>query len=145
MVGRKKISDVAVTTTDQTTAREEMSSYQSEENQKETTDVDVLKQQVSKIALELERYKDDTKMRKILVGVFTGIIFIWLAYVMFIVGSCFSEPRLTDKVLITLLSSTTVTVIGMMHIILKNLFPSSEIGRQSKNRNKATSKKNRNV
>ncbi len=138
----KKITDIVVTTTDQTTAKEEMTSFKDDENINETTQIDILKQQITKIALELDRYKDDTKMRKILVLVFTGFIFIWLVYVMFVVGNCFKEPRLSDKVLITLLSSTTVTVIGMMHIILKNLFPSSENNRQGRSATKKTPKKN---
>jgi len=54
-----------------------------------------------------------------------GIVSIWLIYVCVVVGivAC-GIWSLSDTVLITLLTTTTINIIGLMVIILKFLFPS---------------------
>ena len=72
---------------------------------------------------ELKRFLADTTLRKALVYIFSIIIFLWLASVITIVFLNNSLVNLSDNVMIVLLTTTTVNVIGMMLIILRNLFP----------------------
>lgn len=72
---------------------------------------------------ELERFLKDTSLRTHLVYIFSAIIFLWLSSVITIVFLNSSFICLSDNVMITLLTTTTVNVIGMMLIILRNLFP----------------------
>lgn len=73
----------------------------------------------------VKRFKIDTELRKHLAYCFTVIIFLWLASVVCILffNDNLLVLNLSDTVLITLLTTTSVNVIGMMIIILKNLFP----------------------
>lgn len=74
---------------------------------------------------KLKRFKTDTMLRKYLVFFFLIIIFLWLAAVVFIL--CLNDNHLylhiPENVLITLLTTTSINVIGMMMIILRGLFP----------------------
>lgn len=72
---------------------------------------------------EIERFLKDTKLRTILVYIFSGIIFSWLASVILILWFNNTNLCLSDNVLIVLLTTTTINIIGMMLIILRNLFP----------------------
>jgi hypothetical protein len=46
---------------------------------------------------------------------------------MILVGNYYNSYNLSDNVLIALLVTSTANVIGMMLIILKNLFPSGDL------------------
>lgn len=72
-----------------------------------------------------KRFEIDTALRKHLAYLFTGIIFLWLSSAISILyfNNNLLDLKLSDSVLITLLTTTSVNVIGMMLIILKNLFP----------------------
>lgn len=74
---------------------------------------------------ELERFLKDTSLRSDLVYIFSVIIFLWLSSVVTILyfNNNVLNLGLSDNVLIALLSTTTINVIGMMLIILRNLFP----------------------
>lgn len=74
---------------------------------------------------ELERFLQDTTLRTDLVYIFSTVIFLWLAAVISILyfNSNLLHLNLSDSVLITLLTTSTINTIGMMLIILKNLFP----------------------
>lgn len=72
---------------------------------------------------ELDRYKINTRLRDSLAKVFTIIIAMWLLSVVLILTGNFSYYHLSDSVLITLITTTTVNVLGMMLIILYDLFP----------------------
>ncbi|SEB01288.1 hypothetical protein SAMN05660909_04709 [Chitinophaga terrae (ex Kim and Jung 2007)] len=73
----------------------------------------------------VRRFEIDTNLRKHLAYVFTAIIFLWLMAALCILfcNQVLLCLNLSDTVLITLLTTTSVNVIGMMIIILKNLFP----------------------
>ncbi|MDX6181570.1 hypothetical protein SGQ44_06480 [Flavobacterium sp. Fl-77] len=84
--------------------------------------------QIQKLLSEVERYREDTTLRKSLAMVFTSIIALWLfAVIMILVGNYCNSYNLSDNVLIALLVTSTANVIGMMLIILKNLFPSGDL------------------
>lgn len=74
---------------------------------------------------QVGRYLEDTKLRRHLTYIFSIIIFLWLVSVVSILyfNNKVLELNLSDSVLITLLTTSSVNVIGMMLIILKNLFP----------------------
>lgn len=74
------------------------------------------------IEANLDRLKEDTKLRGVLVDIFVIIIICWLLFVAFMLTHNYIYP-LSDNVLITLLTTTTIQVLGMMIIILRNLFP----------------------
>lgn len=71
----------------------------------------------------LHRFKTDTSLRKILSFIFTFVIIVWLGFVLAILCKNSVWFKLSDGVLITLITTTTVQVIGMMLVILRNLFP----------------------
>jgi len=77
------------------------------------------------ITPEKQRYLVDTKLRSCLVYIFSAIIFLWLASVISILyfNNNLLNLKLSDNVLIALLTTTTINTIGMMLIILRNLFP----------------------
>jgi hypothetical protein len=79
-----------------------------------------------------ERFRQDTKQRKVLVRWMMWVVSIWLAIVLFctIVGNilCLNMDK---QVLITLLATTTINVLGLANIILKGLF-----GHKSANKKK---------
>ncbi len=74
---------------------------------------------------ELQRFLKDTTLRTHLVYIFSTVIFLWLASTITILyfNNNLLELGLSDNVLIVLLTTTTINVIGMMLIILRNLFP----------------------
>jgi len=73
------------------------------------------------------RFLEDTKLRRYLTYIFSFIIFLWLAAVVSILYFNYNllNLNLSENVLIALLTTTSINVIGMMLIILKNLFPQS--------------------
>ncbi|MDD7886378.1 hypothetical protein [Flavivirga sp. 57AJ16] len=77
---------------------------------------------------EIQRFLKDTTLRTNLVYIFSAIIVLWLASVIIIVFLNNSFVCLSDNVIIALLTTTTINVIGMMLIILRNLFPQIKNG-----------------
>ena len=75
---------------------------------------------------KVSRFEVDTKLRRHLTYIFSIIIFLWLASVVSILyfNDYMLCLNLSENVLITLLTTSSINVIGMMLIILKNLFPS---------------------
>ncbi|WPQ66351.1 hypothetical protein SIO70_15945 [Chitinophaga sancti] len=76
-------------------------------------------------AIRLRRYSTDTDLRKHITYSFIINITCWLFTVMTVLyfNNFLLQLHLSDAVLITLLTTSTLNVIGMMTIILKNLFP----------------------
>jgi|SRR6218665_92277 len=72
--------------------------------------------------LKNERYEKNTLLRHDLAVIFSVIIFLWLLCAIITLWNN-QIFNLSDSVLITLLTTTTVQVLGMMAIILKDLFP----------------------
>ncbi|UOK41425.1 MULTISPECIES: hypothetical protein [Flavobacterium] len=71
----------------------------------------------------VKRYERDTELRGSLAVIFTIIISAWLVSVILILMNNHYQFKLSDTVLVTLLTTTTVQVLGMMLIILWDLFP----------------------
>lgn len=70
-----------------------------------------------------ERFRQDTKHRRILVNWMMCVVSIWLAVVLFCTIANKSLCLNIDKqVLITLLATTTLNVLGLANIILQGLF-----------------------
>lgn len=72
---------------------------------------------------QVKRFLTDTSLRTVLVYFFSIVILLWLASVMVVVFLNDSFVKLSDNVMTVLLTTTTINVIGMMLIILRNLFP----------------------
>lgn len=72
--------------------------------------------------LRNERYQEDTKHRRNLSTWAAVIVSIWLISVLFILSFNTDKLRLSDTVIVALLSTTTLNVLGMMVIVLRGLF-----------------------
>lgn len=77
---------------------------------------------------KLNRFKVDTRLRTHLAYIFSLVIFLWLTSVISVLffNNFLLYLNLSDEVLIVLLTTTSINVIGMMIIILKNLFPKND-------------------
>ena len=71
----------------------------------------------------VKRYEQNTELRRSLAIMFTLTINGWLFAVFLILLTNNRSLKLSDSVLITLLTTTTIQVLGMMVIILWDLFP----------------------
>ncbi|GGB84121.1 hypothetical protein GCM10007424_25170 [Flavobacterium suaedae] len=72
---------------------------------------------------ELQRYQDDSRHRKNLVKWATILINIWLACVILIlIATGMPLLELSDTVMVTLLGTTTLNVLGLMIIVLNDIF-----------------------
>ncbi len=83
--------------------------------------------------LKRRNFEQEIKHRNILVYWVIGVVSIWLIIVLIILfkqGSfslTLSESfNLSDKVIMTLLGTTTVNILGLPYIILKGLFKSDK-------------------
>lgn len=76
-----------------------------------------------------KRYEQDTELRRSLAVIFTLTINAWLFGVFLILLVNNKSLKLSDTVLVTLLTTTTIQVLGMMIVILYDIFP----GRNGKN------------
>ena len=74
---------------------------------------------------ERDRYKSDTKDRKWLAEWSSTIVSLWMFIVICIVINNHRYAKLSDSVLITLLTTTTVNVLGLMYIVLRGHFGNS--------------------
>lgn len=72
------------------------------------------------------RYKGETVLRENLAIAFTIIISFWLLSVILILVGNTNYYKLSDNVLIALMITSSANVIGMMIVILKNLFPNRD-------------------
>lgn len=88
------------------------------------TEITVQERKLTKLELKLKRFESDTELRNLLAKVFTIVIAFWLLSVLYVITGNYLKYHLSDSVVITLLTTSTVNVIGMMLIILNNLFPS---------------------
>lgn len=89
--------------------------------------------------LEMHRIEQNTKARRRLERWITKLIFAYFAVVLLLIvvfyslaGLCFSRAKISDAVMITILSTTTVNVIGLAVILVRGLFPSEERERFTK-------------
>jgi len=69
------------------------------------------------------RFAEDTKHRKGLVSWVKFVVTSWLACVLFVVTFNLKlSLNLSDTVLVTLLTTTTINILGLAYIVLKGLF-----------------------
>lgn len=130
------IQDNVVSTDVDNRAFNEEQSYERKSDQRKLTEIDILKAQVNKLELKNKRYKDNTELRGGLAILFTITINAWLFAVFLILLTNTNTLKLSDSVLITLLTTTTIQVLGMMYVILKNLFPSVKENLKNNNTDK---------
>ena len=72
---------------------------------------------------ELDRYEADSIHRKKLIRWATTLVSIWLgAVIIILLAVGFNIINLSDTVMATLLGTTTLNVLGLMAIVLKDLF-----------------------
>ena len=90
-----------------------------------------------------KRYSQDTSYRGILTVWMMFVVSVWLVCVMIFV--VFNKPWclfISDKVLITLLATTTINVLGLANIVLKGMFYPFNIFSYSKNKKHKHKKNN---
>jgi len=76
------------------------------------------------VALANDRYKGDTVHRNFLAKWAAFVVSIWLILVVTILCLNNFAFHLPDNVLITLLTTTTINILGLMIIVLKDIFNS---------------------
>lgn len=84
------------------------------------TDLDKLANESK--SLENQRYKDDTEHRKVLSTWAGTVVSVWLVCVLLILTNNTIRFKLSDSVLIALLGTTTLNVLGLMVIVLNDIF-----------------------
>lgn len=78
----------------------------------------------NKLTLENQRYESDTNLRDLFAKGYSAILVLWLFAVLYILtNNNTNHYHFSDSVLIALLATSTANVIGMVVIVLKNLFP----------------------
>lgn len=95
-----------------------------EKEEKNWTSLDQLENEYK--SLENQRYKDDTEHRKVLSTWAGTLVSIWLVSVLLILTNNTNRFELSDSVLIALLGTTTLNVLGLMVIVLNDLFNKSK-------------------
>ena len=124
--------NVANTDVDNRALNEEKS-YENNNDQRNLTQIELLKTQVIKLELKNRRYKDNSELRRGLAIMFTLTINGWLFVVFLILLTNSQTLKLSDSVLIALLTTSSANVLGMMYVILKNLFPNGKDKNNPKN------------
>lgn len=117
--------NVANTDVDNRAFNEEKS-YENNNDQRNLTQIELLKTQLIKLELKNRRYKDNSELRRGLAIMFTLTINGWLFVVFLILLTNSQTLKLSDSVLIALLTTSSANVLGMMYVILKNLFPNGK-------------------
>ncbi|WP_380936297.1 hypothetical protein [Sphingobacterium bambusae] len=69
-----------------------------------------------------QRYENNTQLRKRLAFWALSIVSLWLTCVILILAYNSSKYRLSDNVLIALLTTTTANILGIIYIVLKDIF-----------------------
>ncbi len=93
-------------------------------NYKDDTELERFKNENSRLRLKNQRYGWNTVLRIVFSIVYTWLLIVWLNKVIHILTHNYlCGYKLSDNVLIALLVTSTANVIGMVVIVLKNLFP----------------------
>ncbi|KOS07017.1 hypothetical protein AM493_13980 [Flavobacterium akiainvivens] len=71
---------------------------------------------------ELDRYLQDTTHRRSLVTWAATVVSFWLICVIFILTRNTLQYKLSDTIMVALLGTTTINVLGLMIIVLNDLF-----------------------
>lgn len=98
------------------------------EEQHKKAFLDLYNAKIKKYKLRSERYRWNTILRIIFSVVYTCLLICWLNKVTHILThNNLCGYNLSDNVLVALLVTSTANVIGMVVIVLKNLFPEKKI------------------
>lgn len=93
-------------------------------NYKDDTELERFKNENSRLRLKNQRYGWNTVLRIVFSIAYTWLLIVWLNKVIHILThNNLCGYKLSDNVLIALLVTSTANVIGMVVIVLKNLFP----------------------
>ncbi|GEM_PF-2363428 len=94
------------------------------EIQEQCLSLNLEKEKIRKYKSRTERYRINTILRIVFSAIYTGILVFWLYRILNIVQyNNLDHYELSDHVLLGLLATTTANVMGMVVIVLKNLFP----------------------
>lgn len=94
-----------------------------EDDSSERLQLKVLEARVDRLIEENEGLKQDRKQRKYFSICIFGFMCLYMAFALFVVYRCGTfDLFLSDKVLITLLSTTLANVIGVFNFVAKYLF-----------------------
>lgn len=106
------ITPESVIDTDSVSEQNEQNSFEKDEDLKKKTLTNLFN----------KRYKQNTKLRNKLACWAQDLVSVYLVLVFFLI--CLNDYliKLSDAVLITLLGTTTVNVLGLMYIAMKDLF-----------------------
>ena len=89
-----------------------------------SSQIAILESRNKKLELENKRYELDTNLRDLFAKGYSVILVLWLIAVLYILtNNNANHYHFSDSVLIALLATSTANVIGMVVIVLKNLFP----------------------
>jgi hypothetical protein len=103
-------------------------------NYKDDTELERFKNENSRLRLKNQRYGWNTFLRILFSIVYTWLLIVWLNKVIHIlIHNNICGYKLSDNVLIALLVTSTANVIGMVVIVLKNLFPEKNKGNKKEN------------
>lgn len=73
---------------------------------------------------ELKSFKDDNYSRKVYGYLIFGLVFAWLGVILWIVIAAGSGwYKLSDTVLVALITTTTLNIIGLLLVVTQYLFP----------------------
>ncbi|MDQ7960377.1 hypothetical protein [Flavobacterium lindanitolerans] len=90
--------------------------------------------EAQRLEAKLQRYQQDTNHRSSLVVWAATIVSFWLISIVFILTRNTESYQLSDKVMITLLVTTTANILGLMYIVLNDLFKGKPKTREQKNK-----------
>ncbi len=103
-------------------------------NYKDDTELERFKNENSRLRLKNQRYGWNTVLRIVFSIVYTWLLIVWLNKVIHILThNNICGYKLSDNVLIALLVTSTANVIGMVVIVLKNLFPEKNKDKKKEN------------
>jgi len=73
---------------------------------------------------KLKSFQDDIKARKLYAGLIYTLVVLWLGFILWIVIATGSGwYKLSDTVLVALITTTTLNVLGLFLVVTQYLFP----------------------
>lgn len=80
--------------------------------------------EIERLKTELNSLKDDITARKVYAGLIYLLVIMWLGFILWIVVATGSGwYKLSDTVLVALITTTTLNVLGLFLVVTQYLFP----------------------